>query len=73
VSNLSLLLLQNVVILSFCRLATPVFAKLRQPPAVAEKTVGLLLGPSCFGWMAPALSGLLFPDSSLPTLSMIPC
>ncbi len=70
-SNPSLLLLQIAVILALCRLATPVFAKLRQPPVIAEMTVGLLLGPSCFGWMAPELSGLLFPDSSLPTLSMI--
>jgi Kef-type K+ transport system membrane component KefB len=71
VSNPSLLLLQIAVILALCRLATPVFAKLRQPPVIAEMTVGLLLGPSCFGWIAPQLSGWLFPDSSLPTLNMI--
>jgi K+:H+ antiporter len=71
VSNPSLLLLQIAVILALCRLATPVFARIRQPPVIAEMMVGLLLGPSCFGWLAPQLSGLLFPDSSLPTLSMI--
>ena len=70
-SNLSLLLLQVAVIVAVCRLATPLFAKLRQPPVIAEMMVGLLLGPSCFGSLAPQLSARLFPDSSLPTLSMI--
>jgi Kef-type K+ transport system membrane component KefB len=71
VSNPSLLLLQIAVILAVCRLATPLFAKLRQPPVIAEMMVGLLLGPSCFGWLAPQLSARLFPESSLPTLSMV--
>src|SRR5262245_19535356 len=70
-SNLSLLLLQIAVIVAVCRLATPLFARLRQPPVIAEMMVGILLGPSCFGWLAPRLSARLFPDSSLPTLSMI--
>jgi Kef-type K+ transport system membrane component KefB len=71
VPNPSLLLLQIAVILALCRLATPVFGKLRQPPVIAEMMIGLLLGPSCFGWVAPRLSALLFPASSLPALSMI--
>ncbi|MGH9253328.1 MAG: cation:proton antiporter [Vicinamibacterales bacterium] len=69
--NPSLLLLQIAVILALCRLATPVFARLRQPPVIAEMMVGLLLGPSCFGWVAPQLSAWLFPESSLPALNMI--
>jgi Kef-type K+ transport system membrane component KefB len=70
-SNLSLLLLQIAVIVAVCRLATPLFARLRQPPVIAEMMVGILLGPSFFGWLAPQLSARLFPDSSLPALSMI--
>lgn len=66
-----LLLLQVAVILALCRLATPLFAKLRQPAVIAEMMVGLLLGPSFFGWLAPGLSERLFPPSSLPTLSAI--
>ena len=66
-----LLLLQVAVILALGRLATPLFAKLRQPAVIAEMTVGLLLGPSLFGWLAPGLSAALFPPSSLPALSMI--
>jgi Kef-type K+ transport system membrane component KefB len=67
----SLLLLQIAVIVALCRLATPVFAMLRQPPVVAEMMVGLLLGPSCFEWLAPGVFARLFPAASLPTLSMV--
>ena len=66
-----LLLLQVAVILALCRLATPVFARLRQPAVIAEMTVGLLLGPSFFGWLAPGAWASLFPPSSLPALSML--
>jgi Kef-type K+ transport system membrane component KefB len=66
-----LLLLQVGVIVALGRLATPLFARLRQPAVIAEMTVGLLLGPSFFGWVAPGLSASLFPPSSLPALSMI--
>ncbi len=66
-----LLLLQIAVILALCRLATPLFARLRQPPVIAEMMVGLLLGPSFFGWLAPGLSASLFPAASLPSLNMI--
>ena len=66
--SLSLLLLQIAIIVGLSRLATPVFAKLRQPPVIAEMSVGLLLGPSCFGWLAPALSARIFPPSSMPML-----
>ena len=65
------LLLQVAVILALGRLATPLFARLRQPAVIAEMTVGLLLGPSFFGWLAPGLSASLFPPSSLPALNMI--
>jgi Kef-type K+ transport system membrane component KefB len=66
-----LLLLQVAVILALGRLATPLFARLRQPAVIAEMTVGLMLGPSFFGWVAPALSASLFPPSSLPALNTV--
>ena len=69
--SLPLLLLQIAFILGACRLLTPVFARLGQPAVMAEMTAGLLLGPSCFGWLAPGLSALLFPEGSLPTLALI--
>ena len=70
-SNVSLLLLQIVVILALCRAATPLFSKLKQPPVIAEMMIGILLGPSLVGWLAPQLSARLFPPSSLPALSII--
>ena len=70
-SNVSLLLLQIVVILALCRAATPLFSKLKQPPVIAEMMIGILLGPSLLGWLAPQLSAWLFPPSSLPALSII--
>ena len=69
--SLPLLLLQIAVILGACRLLTPVFARLGQPAVMAEMTAGLLLGPSCFGWLAPDLSAFVFPDGSLSTLALI--
>jgi len=69
--SLPLLLLQIAFILGACRVLTPVFARLGQPAVMAEMTAGLLLGPSCFGWLAPDLSAFVFPDGSLPTLSLI--
>ena len=69
--SLPLLLLQIAVVLGACRLLTPVFARLGQPAVLAEMTAGLLLGPSCFGWIAPDLSTLLFPEGAVPTLTLI--
>ncbi len=66
-----LLLVQIAVILILSRLATPVAARLGQPPVMAEMIAGLLLGPSLLGWMAPNLSGILFHPASLPALSAI--
>jgi Kef-type K+ transport system membrane component KefB len=69
--DLALLLLQIAVILGLSRLAVPLFAKLAQPAVIAEMTVGLLLGPSLFGWIAPDLWSRLFPPSSLPALGVL--
>ena len=32
---------------------------------------GILLGPSLLGWLAPGLSGLLFPPDAVPPLTQV--
>ena len=60
--------LQIAVILIACRLVGMVAIRLGQPQAVAEMVTGVLLGPSLFGWLAPAIQGWIFPwDSSQAT------
>ncbi len=38
---------------------------------IGEIAAGLALGPSLLGWLAPAASGVLFPDASLPILQLL--
>jgi len=44
---------------------------LRQPRVIGEVVVGLLLGPSVFGAVAPDLRGYLFPDAALPLVGAV--
>jgi Kef-type K+ transport system membrane component KefB len=67
--NLALLLLQVAVILALCRLLRGLLQRMNQPPVIGEILAGLLLGPSFFGWLAPAWYAQLFPASSLPALN----
>lgn len=64
-----LLLLQIAGILATCRLLHAIARRFGQPPVVGEIVAGLLLGPSFFGWIAPALYARLFPAASLPALN----
>ena len=64
-----LLLLQMAAILAICRLLHGIADRLGQPPVIGEIVAGLLLGPSFFGWIAPALYARLFPSASLPALN----
>jgi Kef-type K+ transport system membrane component KefB len=63
------LLLQVAVILALCRLLQGIFRRMGQPPVIGEIVAGLLLGPSLFGWLAPASYGYLFSPDSLPALN----
>ncbi|WP_327320325.1 cation:proton antiporter [Streptomyces sp. NBC_01235] len=45
--------------------------RLRQPPVVAEITVGLMLGPSLLGLLPGNIPHRLFPGEALPMLSVI--
>jgi Kef-type K+ transport system membrane component KefB len=67
--TLVLLLLQTAGILSVCRILHAIAGRFGQPPVIGEIVAGLLLGPSFFGWIAPALYARLFPVASLPVLN----
>src|SRR6185436_3629029 len=45
--------------------------RVRQPQVVAEMVAGFLLGPSFFGWVAPALQTRLFPAESMHAIYVI--
>jgi len=62
------LLLQIVVVCSVARAMGWLFTKFRQPRVVGEIFAGLLLGPSLFGWLAPATSSFLFQPQGLGPL-----
>ena len=64
-----LLLLQIAGILAVCRLLHAIAGRFGQPPVIGEIVAGLLLGPSFFGWIAPAFYARLFPAASLPALN----
>jgi Kef-type K+ transport system membrane component KefB len=66
--ELRTLLLQIVVVCTAARAMGWLFAKLRQPRVIGEMVAGLLLGPSLFGWLAPAASASLFPPQGLGPL-----
>jgi len=68
---LTILLAQIVVILVLARVVGWVFSGIRQPRVVGEMAAGLLLGPSCLGWIAPGLSASLFPPESLGLLELL--
>lgn len=64
-----ILLLQIAGILAICRLLHGIAGRFGQPPVIGEIVAGLLLGPSFFGWIAPAWYARLFPPASLPALN----
>jgi Kef-type K+ transport system membrane component KefB len=69
--NLRLLIVQIAVILIAAGIVGVVFRRLRQPTVVGEMVAGILLGPSFLGWLAPDLSGWLFPADSLSALNAL--
>ncbi|MFZ4712944.1 MAG: cation:proton antiporter [Bacteriovoracaceae bacterium] len=47
------------------------FSKIKQPRVMAEISVGLILGPSLFGFFFPAAQSWLFPDSMTSLLALL--
>ncbi|MDD5198511.1 MAG: cation:proton antiporter [Terrimicrobiaceae bacterium] len=68
---LSHLFLQLLVIIAASRLMGRVFTSFGQPAVVGEMVMGILLGPSLFGWLSPGAFGFVFPASSFGTLKLL--
>ena len=62
---------QLALVLAACRVVGLLLRPLGQPQVVAEMVTGVLLGPSLFGLMAPALHARLFPEESLRVLYVL--
>src|SRR5215831_7267939 len=69
--NLFTLILQIAVVLTACRIVGNLFLKVGQPRVVGEMFAGIMLGPSLLGAIAPQVSAVVFPPSSLGFLNAL--
>lgn len=60
--------LQAAVIVAVSQLVGRLAQRLGQPQVVGEMIAGVMLGPSLFGLLAPALQQALFPKATMGTL-----
>ncbi|MFE3637986.1 cation:proton antiporter [Streptomyces sp. NPDC059168] len=67
---LPVLLAVPVVVLA-CQAGGRAVRLLGQPPVIGEIIVGILLGPSLLGWLAPGVQHHLLPPSALPITSAL--
>jgi Kef-type K+ transport system membrane component KefB len=65
------LLIAVPVVIAACRAGAVLFRRLGQPPVIGEITLGILLGPSLLGWIAPSAQQWLFPPEVLPYLDVL--
>lgn len=70
-SSLTLFILQATAIIALSRVFGRAALWAGQPLVVAEMVVGIVLGPSLLGLLAPAAEAALFPRSSLPALGVV--
>ena len=66
-----ILALQLAVVLALSRAMRWLFACLKQPAVIGEMVAGLLLGPSCFGWLMPRTFAAIFNPSQLTALNTL--
>jgi Kef-type K+ transport system membrane component KefB len=67
---LAVLLAVPVVMLA-CHAGGWAARRLGQPPVIGEMFVGILLGPSLLGWLAPGVMRHVLPQTALPVLSAL--
>jgi Kef-type K+ transport systems, membrane components len=68
---LGLLLVQIITIIIAARFMGWLCTKVGQPTVIGEMLAGILLGPSLLGQVAPEVSEVLFPITSLGNLQML--
>lgn len=70
-SEISILLLQVLLILVLSRLMGMLAAWVHQPKVVGEMLAGIMLGPSLLGLLAPGLASTFFPPQSMGLLNVL--
>ncbi|MEU8544810.1 cation:proton antiporter [Streptomyces sp. NPDC048717] len=68
---LSLVLVAVPAVVLACQAGGWTARRLGQPPVIGEMAVGILLGPSLLGWIAPAVQHTLLPPAVLPYTSVL--
>ncbi|GLC27628.1 cation:proton antiporter [Roseisolibacter agri] len=69
--DLPRLLLQLLVVLAAARAFGWLAQRVAQPRVIGEMVAGLVLGPSVFGALAPALAARVFPPDALAPLAAV--
>lgn len=64
-------LVQVIVIILAARAAGNAATALRQPRVVGEIVAGLILGPSCFGFLFPEASAAIFDPLGMPVIQIL--
>ncbi|MFB7865475.1 cation:proton antiporter [Streptomyces sp. NPDC056069] len=70
-SPLSLVLVAVPTVVLACQAGGWAARRLGQPPVIGEMAVGILLGPSLLGWLAPSVQHTLLPATVLPYTSVL--
>ena len=71
VFRLDVFLAQVAIVVLVSRVLGELLRHIGQPRVVGEMLGGILLGPSVFGWIAPAAYGALFPIGSVRFLNAV--
>ncbi len=69
--DLPLFLIQILLILTIAKIVGWGFQKLNQPQVIGEMIAGILLGPSFFGLISPALFEKLFSEHNLAPINAV--